>query len=411
MVYDVAIIGGGPAGLMAAGQAGARGAHVLVIEKNVCLGKKLLLTGHGRCNLTNTQADDKHLMGVYGINAKFLFSAFSKFGVEATRNFFADLGVVTKVEDNGRVFPESNRSNDVLKALNKNLKEHKVEILLDTEVAKIIVDSKKVKKIVLKNNQEILAKNFILATGGKSYPQTGSSGEAYAWLSKIGHKINQPRPALTSVTVKEKLVKKLEGLSMQNIGISLFCQGKKVVDRSGEILFTANGLSGPAILDLSSRIGSLLPSPIIIEIDFQPDVSLSELEKNIQTDFHNCNNKIIKNYLTKLAPPKLLPVILKLSGIAEQKQVNSITKPERQALVKALKKFNLEIIGLKDFDKAMITAGGVEVKEIDPKTMRSRLFSNLYIIGELLDLDGPSGGYNLQIAWSTGYSAGDSVEF
>jgi predicted Rossmann fold flavoprotein len=411
MVYDAVIIGGGPAGMMAAGRAGERGARVLILEKNNSLGLKLLATGNGRCNITNASADDKQKIAVYGANSKFLFSAFNKFSVDSTIKFFADLGVIMKTEDHGRVFPQSDRSSAVLLALTEYLKKRKVEIIFGAKIKKIIADNKKIEKIILADGQEILSKNFVIATGGKSHPETGSTGDGYAWLLNLGHTINAPRPALTPVIVKEKIVKQLEGLSLQNIRLTVYQNKKKIISRLGEIIFTADGISGPAIIDLSSRIGALLSKPVMLQIDFQPEIEIKDLEKKIQNDFHHSHNKMFKNYLSALVQPKLAPVIIKLSGISGEKLVNAITKAERRALVCLLKEFAMEIKELKGFNKSMVTAGGVEAKEIDPKTMRSRLYHNLFLAGEILDLDGPTGGYNLQICWSTGYAAGDSINF
>ena len=411
MVYDVIVIGGGPAGMMAAARAGEFGAHVLLVEKNNQLGIKLLATGHGRCNFTNILADKKETISVYGKNYKFLFSAFSKFSVESAINFFARLGVVSKEEDNGRIFPRSDKASDIKQALIKYLKKSGVEVKLNAEVKKFIAKDKKLEKIILENGEEIFSKNFIITTGGKSYAETGSTGDGYKWLSSLGHKIITPRPALTPITVKEKFIKNLEGLSLKNIKLSVYENKKKIISRMGEIIFTSDGVSGPAIIDLSEKIGALLPTPTFLRIDFKPEIEVAQLDKKLQNDFHSAANKMFKNYLTALVPPKLAPVIIKLTGINEKKQVNAITKLERQALVNALKEFTLEVKELKDFSKAMITAGGVDVKEVDPKTMRSRLYKNLYLAGEILDLDGPTGGYNLQICWSTGYVAGESIVF
>jgi len=411
MIYDAIIIGGGPAGMLAAGRAGAQGGRVLLLEKNKELGVKLLATGGGRCNFTNQLADKKETLGVYGKNHKFLFSAFNKFGVSDTINFFSDLAVSSKEEDHGRVFPRSDRADDIRQALIKYLKQSLVEIRLGACVKEIVAHDKKIIKVVLANGQEILSKNFIIATGGKSYYQTGSTGDGYKWLSDLGHKIIMPRPALTPIIVKETIVKNLEGLSLKDVEISLYQNNKKITSRLGDIIFTADGLSGPGIIDLSGLVGSLLYAPTFLKIDFKPETGKTELEKKLQSDFHRAPKKMFKNYLADLVPPKLAPIIIKLTGINGSKQIGDITKPERQAIIKALKEFSLEIKDLKGFSRAMITAGGVSVKEVDPKTMRSRLYENLYLVGEILDLDGPSGGYNLQICWSTGYAAGDSVIF
>ncbi|MDO8668253.1 MAG: NAD(P)/FAD-dependent oxidoreductase [bacterium] len=421
MIYDIVVVGGGPAGMMAAGRAGELGARVLLVEKNQQLGAKLLATGHGRCNFTNLQADKKETIGVYGKNFKFLFSAFSKFGVASSINFFSKFGVESKEEDRGRVFPLSDKAGDIREALVKYLKKNSVEVRLGAEVKEIVAKDKKIEKIILTNGEEILGRNFIISTGGKSYPETGSTGSAYGWLESLGHKIIAPRPALTPIVVKpphqvwcggkEKIVKKLEGLSLENIGISVYQNDKKIMSRTGEIIFTADGLSGPAIIDLSGHVGEFLLEPTFLKIDFKPEIEISKFEEKLQKDFHQSHNKMLKNYLAGLVQPKLLPAIIELSGVNEQKQVSDITKVERQALARALKEFTLEAKELKGFNKAMVTAGGVDIKEVDSRTMRSKIYENLFLAGEILDLDGPTGGYNLQICWSTGFVAGESVTF
>ena len=272
----------------------------------------------------------------------------------------------------------------------------------------IVATDKKIEKIILKNNKEIIAKNFVIAVGGKSYPGTGSTGDGYDWLTSLGHSVNAPRPALTSVVVKNGIARQLEGLSLANVGLGVYQKNKKVISDRGDVIFTFNGISGPAIIDMSSRIGGLLPAPLTLRIDLQPEIEAGELENKIQKDFHSAN-KIFKNYLSELVSPKLVPVVLRLTKISGDKRINNISKAERKALVRALKEFTLEIDRLSGFEKAMITAGGVDVKEFDPKTMRSRMIDNLFLAGEIFNLDGPTGGYNLQICWSTGYVVGSSV--
>ncbi|MBI4779526.1 aminoacetone oxidase family FAD-binding enzyme [Candidatus Falkowbacteria bacterium] len=349
MIYDVVVIGGGPAGMMAAGRAGERGARVLLLEKNNQLGLKLLLTGHGRCNFTNALADKEEMINAYGKNFKFLFSAFNKFGVEDTISFFNNLGVATKEEDRGRIFPLSDRADDIKQALIKYLKKSRVEIKLDAEVKRLITENKKIVKIILNDGHELFGNNFIISTGGKSYAQTGSIGDGYSWLRKLGHKIIAPRPAIAPVTVKEKIVKNLEGLSLKDVKLSVYKNKKKIISRTGEIIFTADGLSGPAIIDLSERIGELMPGPVFLKIDFKPEIEFAKLEKKLQNDFHEAGSKMFKNYLAGLAAPKLTLIIIKLTGINEKKQINAVTKLERRALAGALKDFTLEIKELKGF--------------------------------------------------------------
>ncbi|MFH0891669.1 MAG: NAD(P)/FAD-dependent oxidoreductase [Candidatus Falkowbacteria bacterium] len=410
MIYDLAVVGGGPAGMIAAGRAGERGARVILLEKNDSLGIKLLLSGGGRCNFTNLGADDKAAMAVYGANHKFLFSAFHGFGVKSVLSFFSDLGVSAEAEEKGRVFPKSGRAEDIRRALLRYLEKNKVEIRYGAVASGLVARDNAMRAVRLRGGGEILSKNFLIATGGRSYPTTGSEGDAYGWLASLGHTVIPPRPALTPVVVREKIVKKLEGLSLKDAGLKVLA-GKKTVARCrGDMVFTSDGLSGPAVIDLSGRIGSLLSAGAIkLEIDFFPDIKGDDLDKKLRQDFHESHNKQLKNYLVRLTSPRLAPVLLELSGLNGTRAISEIRKEERVRLAGYLKRFTLEVKGLKGFDRAMITAGGVATCEVDPKTMRSRLYPNLFFAGEALDLDGPSGGYNLQICWSTGFTAGDSV--
>jgi len=408
MKYDVIVIGGGPAGMMSAGRAAELGAKVLLLEKNKHLGIKLLCTGKGRCNITNNIEEIKKLVDKYGKNGKFLFSAFNKFKVEDTVNFFEKRGVKTKVERGERIFPVSDRALDVLNALIKYMRQSKVEIITEAQVKNILMEKKVIKKVILENGQELKAKNYIICTGGKSYPLTGSTGDGYKWLKKMGHTIISPRPALTPIIIKEKFVKELEGLSLKNVKISIFKNNKKIISRFGEALFTNNGLSGPIILDMSKKIGEELVNKLKLKIDFKPVLDFIKLDERVQRDFQKNSNKLFKNSLNELLPQKLIPIIIKLSGIDPNKKVNLITKTERKIIIHLLKEFELEIVGLVGFEKAIITAGGVELTEVDPKTMQSKIISNLYLAGEILDIDGPTGGYNLQVCWSTGFVAGEN---
>lgn len=409
MKYDVAIIGGGPAGMMAAGRAGELGARVILIEKNNGLGRKLLITGKGRCNITNAKDKPREFVEKYGKNGEFLFSAFSRFGNKETINFFEKLGIETKIERGERVFPLSDNSLRVLNALIDYLKKFKAVIKINSEVKEIVKNNSNIEKVILSDGEEISADNFIICTGGKSYPQTGSTGDGYKWVQKLGHKITNLSPSLAPIIVKEKIVSELEGLSLKNVEISLYKDNKKIDSKFGEAIFTKDGMSGPIILDISKRVGKELPANLNLKIDFKPALDFATLDKRIQRDFQKDSNRMFKNSLDDLLPQKLIPVIVMLSGINAEKKANSITKEERKKLVHFLKEFILEIKSLADFDWAIITSGGVDLKEIDQKTMKSKLINNLYFAGEILDLDGPTGGYNLQICWTTGYIAGESA--
>ncbi|MFH1308744.1 MAG: NAD(P)/FAD-dependent oxidoreductase, partial [Patescibacteria group bacterium] len=400
--YNLAVIGGGPAGMIAAGHAAERGFSVVLLEKNESLGVKLLTTGKNRCNITNAEEDLRKMIDVYGKNGKFLYPALNKFSNKDVVNFFKKHKVKTKIERGGRVFPVSDSARDVVGCLKKYLRRNNVRIRLNSSVKRIVFKNNRINKVVLKDDEKITADNFLFSTGGKSYPKTGSTGDAYKWLKQMGHTVIEPRPALTPIIVKEEIVKKLEGLSLKNVEISLWKE-RKLYSCFGEAIFTDNGLSGPIVLNLSKKINE---KDLKIKIDFKPALDYPTLDKRIQRDFGEQKNKQFKNSLNKLLPKKLIPVIVELSRINGEKMVNEVTKIERKRIIKLLKEFELSFKGLVGFEKAIITSGGVDLKEVDQKTMKSKIIDNLYFAGEILDIDGPTGGYNLQVAWSTGYLAG-----
>lgn len=407
MKYDLAVIGGGPAGMMAAGRAGELGERVILLEKNASLGTKLLATGNGRCNLTNMSADEKESIGRFGRNGKFLLSPFSKFGVAETLDFFEQRGVVTKVEDNSRVFPVSDRARDVLQALETYLSDGVVEVRYNAVVQEVEFIDNVITKIILMNGDDIVADRVIIAAGGQSYPLTGSTGDAYAWLKKMGHTIIEPRPILTPVVVRENFIKEVEGVSLKQVEINLKCNEKKIAKNIGSVLFTADGLSGPAVIDMSREIDLVISGKWTVTLDFVSEINEADLDLRLRNEFHRDGLKLIKNNLAQLIPARLAVLILKLLDINIEKQLNAITKGERIKIVQLLKRFTLEVVSVKGFDKAMVTAGGINLREVDSKTMASKLIKNLYFAGEILDLDGPTGGYNLQICWSTGFVAGN----
>ncbi len=408
--YDLAIIGAGPAGLMAAVCASRCGAKVVVVEKNRTPGIKLLMTGKDRCNITNAQTDPLKFAEHFGRNGRFLLSALYCFGVEETIRFFHENKVKTKTERGGRVFPESDRAADVQEALVNLMGEQGVDLLCNCRVKTLVQRQKTIEKILLDDEREVKARNYLISTGGLSYPRTGSTGDGYTWAEKLGHTIIQPRPALTPVLVREPWVKELEGLSLKNVTISVYQDNRKKEERFGEALFTDSGLSGPIILDMSKSIGALLAGgKTTLLIDFKPALDFNILDRRILRDLEENKNKAIKNILPGLLPRKLIPVILALARIDPEKKGNSITKEERRRLRALLKEFPLTVKSLLGFNKAIITSGGVSLKEIDPKTMRSRIIRNLFFAGEIVDLDGPTGGYNLQVCWSTGYLAGQNA--
>jgi len=407
--FDVAVIGGGPSGMMASGKAGEAGAKVLLIEKNKTPGKKLLLTGKGRCNFTRAEFNERLFVEDFGKGGKFLLSALFNFGAEDVIGFFEKHKLKTKIERGKRVFPATDQAEDVLNVLIRYLEENKVQVMGGTRVVDLEREGNRIKRLVTSKG-DILAKNFIICTGGKSYPLTGSAGDGYDFARKLGHKIITPEPALVPIKIKEKWAGDLQGLSLKNVQINVFQNGKKQDDRFGEMLFAHFGLSGPIILDISKKVGELLKlGEVTISLDLKPALEYPLLDQRIQKDFKKYNNKIFKNSLKELLPQKLIPVIIKLSGINPEKTVNVITKEERKKLVGLLKNLKMQALGLLGFDQAIVTSGGVDLKEIDPKTMKSKLIDNLFFAGEIINLHGPTGGYNLQLCWSTGCLAGKNA--
>lgn len=407
MFYDLIVIGGGPAGMMAAGRAAELGAQVLLLEKNKNLGIKLLITGNGRCNFTNN-IPTRELINSFGENGKFLFSAFSKFGPEEVINFFNERGLETKIEKNNRVFPRSDKSADVLKVLTGYLKENKVKIIFEASVKKITEKNQIISKISLVDGREFSAKNYLIATGGLSHPATGSTGDACGWLKNLGHKIIKTHPALTPIIVQEKLVKELEGLSLVDAEFILKKDGNILNKKKGEAIFTANGLSGPAIFALSTAAAKNLPEVELI-IDLMPEKKLSELDQYWQKKFNLQQNKQIKNVLGEIFSARLAEKILEIAEIDLTVKINQINRVERKKICVVIKNLSFKIIKIAGYDKAMLTTGGLDLKEVNPKTMNSKLIKNLLVAGEVLDLDGPTGGFNLQSCWSTGRLAGESA--
>lgn len=407
MKYDLIVIGGGPAGLMAAGRAGECGTRVLLLEKNAEPGIKLLLTGKERCNLTNV-IGARDMVKSFGPKGKFLFSALSRFSSGDAIDFFEKLGVKIKIEDNNRAFPKSDKAFDVRKALLDYLRQGKVEIAVKSEVKKIIRKDNSIEKIILTDGRELTAKNFIISTGGKSYPLTGSTGDGYNWLASLGHTIIKPLSALTPVIVKNNFIKNLEGVSLTGAKFIIKKNNKIIASQIGDAIFTYDGLSGPSILAISGLIARDLPGINLI-IDFLPDDGFSALDLKLQKIFSDNNNRQIKNTLSGLLPPKLISVLLKQAKINSEIKTNQISKKDRQNLAQLIKSFELAVDKVEGFNKAMMTTGGVDLKEVEPNTMKSKIIKNLYLAGEVLDIDGPTGGFNLQACWSTGRLAGESA--
>ncbi|EKD23799.1 MAG: hypothetical protein ACD_81C00180G0001 [uncultured bacterium] len=407
--YDVAVIGGGPAGMMAAGRAAELGARVILVEKNTELGKKLLITGGGRCNLTNAEPDARKFVEKLGKNGKFFFSPLATFGTQQTVEFFERFGVKTKVEDRSRVFPVSNDAADVLKALEEYMRKGKVFVFKEAVAAGFNKREDRLTQLILKG-ADVEAGAYVLATGGRSRPETGATGEGLKWATALGHHVLNPFPALVPLKISDNWVKLTQGLSMDNVAVTLRVNGKKDAARTGNILFTHFGMSGPAILDISKRVGEVLKNKtdnVILTLDLKPAMSIAQLDERLQKDFKKFQNKAFRNSLDDLLPRKLIPAIIKMTQINPNKPVHEITREDRLKLVKLLKDLRMSPIGLLGFDKAIASSGGVDLAEVDSKTMGSKIIKNLYLAGDVLDIDAPTGGFNLQLCWSTGYVAGE----
>ncbi|MGN1133638.1 MAG: NAD(P)/FAD-dependent oxidoreductase [Oscillospiraceae bacterium] len=400
---DVIIVGGGASGLFASIQLAWQGKSVIVIEHMKMPGKKLLITGKGRCNVTNN-SDVENIMANIPRNPRFMFSALSRFSGEDTMAFFESLGVKLKTERGARVFPVSDKSADIVNALINTAKEAGVKFVTD-EITQLIIENGKA--VGVKGKSSYFAHRIIVATGGKSYPKTGSTGTGYDLAKQAGHHITQIAPSLCPMVTEEKTPAQMMGLSLKNCTLSLYEKGKSkpVFAELGEMLFTHFGLSGPLVLSASAHMNDIEKGKYEVSIDLKPALSYEKLDERILRDFSEFPNRDFSNSLNKLLPSKMIDVIVKLSGIEPYKKVNQITHGERENLVKLLKNMRFHIKSLRPIDEAIITRGGVDVKEISPKTMESKLVKGLYFIGEVLDVDGYTGGFNLQIAFSTAYAA------
>lgn len=401
----IIVIGGGAAGMMAAIEAARNGAEVTLYEKNEKLGKKLFITGKGRCNLTNA-CDMEDLQKSVMKNHKFLYSAFQNFNNWETIGFFEDLGMATKIERGNRVFPASDHSSDVIKVLEQELKHQGVVVHLKEKVKNIIEQQDMVTGVQLENGKKVKADAVIVATGGLSYQLTGSTGDGYRFAKTLGHKVTELSPALVPMTVSEEWVPRLQGLSLRNVRVTIKNKSKVLYEEFGEMLFTHYGVSGPLILSASSAVlEELKKENLTLKIDMKPALSLEQLDDRILRDFEQDKNKQFKNVLGNLLPSKMIPVIIKLSGILPEKKVNEINKKERRKLLETMKGLTMTLTGVRGYQEAIITRGGVDVKEINPATMESKKKKNLYFAGEVLDVDAVTGGFNLQIAWSTARAA------
>jgi predicted Rossmann fold flavoprotein len=406
--FDVAVIGAGPAGMMAAVQAAKNGARVALIEKKDRAGIKLLMTGNGRCNLTQAEFDVNELVKKYGKNGRFLYAAFSQFGPKQVIDFFGHEKLKTKIEKGGKVFPKSDQGKDVLNVFIKLLKENNVNFFYESDIQDFIIEDNKIVAVKMRK-RTVCAEKYIIAVGGKSYPNTGSTGDGYAWAKKFGHEIIQPQPVLVPINT-EPVYEELQGVSIHNCEISLIQNNKKIAKVNGDMIFTHFGISGPAVLNISRDARKALEKgEVKISIDFKPFLSETQLDEILRNDLEKNASKNFSNCLEDILSPKLREFVLAHSGINLEKHAANISKTERMKLMSTLKGFEFEIESLMGFEKAMVTRGGIATKEVDSKTMQSRIIENLYFAGEILDVDGPTGGYNLQMCWATGYVAGKAA--
>ncbi len=410
--FDTIVIGGGPAGLIAAGRAGELGERVLLVEKNASLGEKLLLAGKRRCNITNAEPDTKTFLSRYGANGRFLYSAFSRFGPRETLAFFNRQGVKTLVERGNRVFPDLPPSDNpagaqrVLDCLLVYCKKGNVRILRQSPVRTLKIKNGRIERLVT-GIEELSADRYILATGGKSYPKTGSTGDGYRFAAQAGHTIVEPMPAIVPVKTHETWVKLARSFDLRNVRITATVDGEKVDERFGEMEFTNFGVSGPIVMDLSSSVPDWMKQGVVrLIVDLKPALDMEKLESRIERDFQKYEDREFGRALVDLLPAPLIPMILELSDVPADKGVKWVSPEERQELAHLLKNITLTVNGLWSFNHAIVTRGGVSLKEVDPATMRSKICENLYLAGEILDLNGPTGGFNLQICWSTGFIAG-----
>lgn len=402
----VIIVGGGAAGMMAAVAAADNGKQVCLIEKNEKLGKKLFITGKGRCNVTNA-ADTETLLTNVCTNAKFLCSAFYSFDNNAVMSFLEQAGCLLKTERGERVFPVSDHSSDVIAAFRRELEKRGVEIRLHTVVKELCAEEGQITGVILEDGKKLFADNVIVCTGGISYPSTGSTGDGYRFAEETGHRVTEPRPALVPLSIEEEWCGQLMGLALKNVSLRLICGKQEVFEGFGEMLFTHFGISGPLVLSASSFY--MPGEKTKAMIDLKPAMDKEQLDRRLLRDFDENKNRQFKNALGGLFPIKLIPVMIELSGIHPDKRVNEISREERKRFISLMKNLPLTVTGTRDFTEAIITRGGVSVKDINPSTMESKKVKGLYFAGEVLDLDALTGGFNLQIAWSTGHLAGSSL--
>ena len=407
---ELIIIGGGAAGMLAAAIAAREGIKVTLIEKNEKLGKKVYITGKGRCNMTNACDTSEFFQNIV-TNSKFMFSSIYGFTPYDVIDYFNSIGLATKVERGNRVFPTSDHSSDVNKYLEQEIRKAGAKILFNKCVKEITLQDGRFESVTLDDGTKLSADYCFVATGGLSYPSTGSTGDGYRFAKEAGHKVTRLLPSLVSVKTNESWVSEVEGLSLKNVVLSAYSNGKCLYSDMGEMLFTRNGISGPLVLTLSSNLADTIASgnKVSLNIDLKPALNYDMLDARVLKDFEENINRQFANSLGKLLPQSIIPVIVRLSGIRPDKPVNSVTKEEREKLVHIIKELPLTVLRLGGYDEAVITKGGVDVKQVNPSTMESKLVKGLYFIGEVLDVDAYTGGFNLQIAWSTAHAAATSL--
>jgi predicted Rossmann fold flavoprotein len=408
--YDVIVIGGGAAGMMAAGRAAERGKRVLLLERNKRLGEKLRITGGGRCNITNAEPDTHKLLARYGDAEPYLHSAFARFGVKDTFAFFEKLGLPIVVQARNRAFPNTEKAPDVVAALERYMKENDVEIRTGAAVSRIEREGGRITGVVA-GDSTLSADSYILATGGVSHPETGSKGDGFEWLSVLGHTIKEPTPTIVPLKVEEKWVSRFAGVSVPDMKITFFVEGKRREAFKGPLLFTHFGISGPTILNAAGKVADWLEEgAVTASVDLFPSDDLGILDKRLVEVFREHSNKGLRNALKEIVPPGSAELILSLvPQIDTEQKVHSLPKEERRALAEAMKAIPLTIKGLMGFERAVVADGGLLIDEVDMRTMRSKKFENLYVTGDLLHINRPSGGYSLQLCWTTGFLAGESV--
>jgi predicted Rossmann fold flavoprotein len=404
--YDLIVIGGGPAGIFAAGFAAKNGARVLLLEKNPRCGAKVLITGKGRCNVTNSEHDTRKFAEKFGRNGRALLTALYAFGGADVIRFFEAHGLKLKIERGGRVFPEQGSALDVQKVLERFLNETGVELQLSCTVQDICLEENRVTSVHTTKGT-FFAERFVVATGGLSYPETGSTGDGYRWATESGHALVPPEPALVPILLHEKWTTDLLTVNLKNVNLSVWQNGKKLTDRFGEAFFTRDGIGGPIVLDMSATIrDALKQGQVLLKLDLKPAVESATFAKRIDREFRELNNKDFRNALGNFLPKDLIATFIKLSGIDPYKKCHSVTRLERETLLGLFKCLELNVSGCEGYGRAIITSGGISLKDIDMRTMRSKKISNLFFAGEMVDLDAPTGGFNLQACWSTGYLAG-----